>query len=87
MSRFIHSLRSDVLKKDLYLKKCVPLDEVTKEAIDMVDNYKFFEDESEKGNDKKSSTSSETSSTKTKKVKALVTYEQLTEELLRQVNA
>ena len=84
MSRFIRGLRNDVLKKDLYLKKCVTLDEVTKEAIDMVDNCKIFEDELEKGNDKKSSTSSETSSTKTtKKVEALVNYEQLAEELLR----
>ena len=38
VSRFIRGLRSDLLKKDLYVKKYSTLDEVTKVSIDLVDN-------------------------------------------------
>ena len=65
VSRFIRGLRSDLLKKDLYVKKCLTLDEVTKVAIDLVDNCKIFEEDAmEVGSDKKSSTTSEASTTK-----------------------
>ena len=84
--QFIRGLRSDLLKKDLYVKKCSTLDEVTKGAIDLVDNCKIFEEDAmEIGSDKKSSTTSEASTAKqAKRTEAAVDYEQLTEEVLRQ---
>ena len=65
------------------------MDEVTKVAIDLVDNCKIFEEDAmEIGSDKKSSTTSESSTAKqAKRTKAAVDYEQLTEEVLRWVNA
>ena len=89
VSRFIRGLRSDLLKKDLYVKKCSTLDEVTKISIDLVDNCKIFEEDAiEIGNDRKSSTSSEASIAKpVKRTEAAVDYKQVTEEVLRRVNA
>ena len=45
VSRFIRGLRSDLVAKDLYVKKCSTLNEVTKVAIDLVDNCKIFEED------------------------------------------
>ena len=74
-SRFIRGMKSDLLKKDLYVKKCSTLDEVTKVAIDLVDNCKIFEEDAAVTRNDKSSMSSETSTAKpVKKTEAAVDY-------------
>ena len=39
---FIEGIRNEHLKKDLHLKKCETLDEVTREAVYLVDNCKIY---------------------------------------------
>ena len=46
VSRFIEGLRSEMLKKDLYMRRCRTLEDVTKIAIDLVDNCKIYEEDS-----------------------------------------
>ena len=40
----IEEIKNEHLKKDLHLKKCVTLDEVTKEVVYLVDNCEIYEE-------------------------------------------
>ena len=42
--KFIEGLRSRMLRKDLYMRGCHTLEEVTKVAIDLVDNCNIYEE-------------------------------------------
>ena len=65
VSRFIEGLRSEMLKKDLYMRGCRTLEDVTKIAIDLVDNCKIYEEESSDAySDQKSTKSTEVPSIK-----------------------
>ena len=39
---FIEGIKNEHLKKDLHLKKCITLDEVTKEVVYLVDNCEIY---------------------------------------------
>ena len=86
VSRFIEGLRSEMLKKDLYMRGCRTLEDVTKIAIDLVDNCKIYEeDSSDAYSDKKSTKSTEVPSVKPTPRPGAVDYQQLTEELFKKV--
>ena len=75
-----------MLKKDLYMRGCRTLEDVTKIAIDLVDNCKIYEeDSSDAYSDQKSTKSTEVPSVKPTPRPGAVDYQQLTEELLKKV--
>ena len=39
---FIEGIKNERLKKDLHLKKCITLEEVTKEVVYLVDNCEIY---------------------------------------------
>ena len=87
VSRFIEGLRSEMLKKDLYMRGCRTLEDVTKIAIDLVDNCKIYEEgRSDAYSDQKSTKSTEVPSVKPTPRPGAVDYQQLTEELPKSRN-
>ena len=79
-----------MLKKDLYMRGCQTLEDVTKIAIDLVDICKIYEEDSSDAYSDAYSDQKSTKSTKVPSVKptprpGAMDYQQLTEELLKKV--
>ncbi|MCO5573101.1 hypothetical protein L7F22_026866 [Adiantum nelumboides] len=82
----MEGLRNETLKKDLHLKTCSTFEQVTREALYLVDNCKAYGEVSEDAESIASGTSSVKSETSIKKdLPAAPTTEQMIEEITKRI--
>ncbi|MCO5587134.1 hypothetical protein L7F22_041081 [Adiantum nelumboides] len=83
---FMEGLENETLKKDLHLKACSTFEQVTSEALYLVDNCKAYGEVSEDAKSMASGTSSVKSDTSIKKdLPAAPTMEQMIEEITKRI--